>query len=424
MDAARVVEGLIAGPALVFGSLPPEGRDVDLLVRPAEQRALEAGLPGAGFGRRGLTWARFAGCGAEAVEIVPASDWALPESALDELFAAAEPVEGFARLVRPAGHHALLIMARRLARDPWSVGERQLARVRDPLSDRHTYEAARALAPAWRLEDALDELERRAAAREPETPRRPSLPRRLARVAHGRHRGALIALSGLDGSGKSTQAEGLARALDTAGIPAVITWTQLRDTTVLGSLAGWGRRLLALREGRAGAEADAAAAARPGAPQPAPGADLVEAARRERHPRLYAAWAVVVAAVHAYERTRTVSARLRRGETVICDRWTLDALVHLRFMYGARARHRLARLLLTRTPPRPTLAYLLEVDTQVALERKPEYTAEQASTRARLYHEEAERLGITVLDASAPREELCTRIVWEVWEALGGARPA
>ena len=59
---------------------------------------------------------RFAQCTAEPVDVVPAGEWGLPPAEEEALFAEARTLEGLERLARPAPHHALLILARRLAR--------------------------------------------------------------------------------------------------------------------------------------------------------------------------------------------------------------------------------------------------------------------------------------------------------------------
>jgi hypothetical protein len=111
-DAAGVVDDAAPHSVLVFGSLPGAGRDLDLLVRDEDLDALRSGLDREGFLSQGDEWVRFAAGTVEAVDLAPASTWRLPAAALDELFGAARPIEGFTRLVRPSPAHALLILAR------------------------------------------------------------------------------------------------------------------------------------------------------------------------------------------------------------------------------------------------------------------------------------------------------------------------
>src|ERR1700760_276018 len=83
-------------------------RIVDLALPSPEALAAAAGaLEAAGFVRRGDTWARFDAPAPYAVELVDARRTGLPDAALAELFAEAEPAPGYERLLRPAPAHAL-----------------------------------------------------------------------------------------------------------------------------------------------------------------------------------------------------------------------------------------------------------------------------------------------------------------------------
>jgi hypothetical protein len=62
LDSVATVDSLIGERAVVFGSLPPAGRDLDLLLRPAAEAAPAGELPEKGFvSKRGI-WARFGAC--------------------------------------------------------------------------------------------------------------------------------------------------------------------------------------------------------------------------------------------------------------------------------------------------------------------------------------------------------------------------
>src|SRR6185295_14636664 len=98
-------------------------------------------------------------------------------------------------LVRPAPHHALLILAR-LGMTKKRLGRLERALAEDP----DALEKARLLAADWRVD--LRRLRIRLISR----------PRRRRRV--------VIALSGIDGSGKSSQANAAEDALDRLGYTA------------------------------------------------------------------------------------------------------------------------------------------------------------------------------------------------------------
>jgi hypothetical protein len=244
---------MLDAPTLVIGSPPPEGHDLDLLVPPSQEQVLESVLERLGFVRQlvppfpgyplGFSiWARFRDCGADAVDAIPLGTFELPRAEVDRLFAEARPIPGFARLVRPAPHHVLLILAHNFmdptdARAALPAGRRrrvERALAEDPLA----YDRARALAPAWgrperlvRLEAAFG-LEEAAVADGGDADGRGSHVRRSLQRLLGYQRawrgGHLVALCGPDEEARSTQAEGLARALEALDISATIVRPQVR----------------------------------------------------------------------------------------------------------------------------------------------------------------------------------------------------
>lgn len=158
--------------------------------------------------------------------------------------------------------------------------------------------------------------------------------------------GRIIALSGMDGAGKSTAALTVRDELAAAGVPVLVHWTRLAaDVGRLDLLARAVRRVL-----RRHASATVGCA------------DLTPSGGVARR-----GWAVLVAATTT--RTARRAGRLRRrGYVVVCDRWLLDALVDLRVRYGSS---RAAEWLLRRGFPLADETRLLRVDPAVAAARKP-----------------------------------------------------
>jgi thymidylate kinase len=126
-----------------------------------------------------------------------------------------------------------------------------------------------------------------------------------------------------------------------------------------------------------------------------------------------------VAVANGITQRRETRSHLRKGRVVICDRYSLDSAVHLRYRYGEHRRFRLQAALVRVLSPRPVRAFLLDVPAETGLARKAEqYDLGQLARQVRLYREEHEQLGVRRLDGERPREELCAEIAREVWLAL------
>jgi len=106
-----------------------------------------------------------------------------------------------------------------------------------------------------------------------------------------------------------------------------------------------------------------------------------------------------------------------KGTSVVCDRWLVDSLVDLRVRYG---RHRMAERILTVGTPRPDLSILLEIDAPLSAERKPGDQVERILWEMEaLYAELAERHGLTVVDARAPKGDVEAQVRALVEPLLG-----
>ena len=431
MTLAEAIDARLGAPALVFGSPPPEGRDLDLLVRPREEHDLRAWLAQEGFLERGGEWVRFRDCGVDSLDLVPLSAWGLPDEAADELFAEARPVRGFRRLVRPAPRHLLLALARRLVEEDGRLPAKHRARIERALAEDATaWQGARASAAAWKGMPALDALAHaygtgarvsrgsRAAALA-EWPyaqgRTPARARARAWLEAGRsHRpqAHLVSFSGLDGAGKSSQAEALRGTLEQLGWEVTMQWVRLEWTTL------WENRWLGILgwPARAGLGVLARLRAAPGGDAPA---TLTPAAVRQRSGLVANVWVTVVAIAHASAQRRETRPPLRPGRIVICDRYTLDAAAHLRFRYGESRSFGFQIGLVERLSPKPLRAYFVDVPAETAYARKAEqYSLDDLTRQARLYREEALRLGVRRLDGERPREELCAEVAEDIWRAL------
>lgn len=399
MTLLDLVAESVEGPVLVVGRMPPEGRDLDLLVRGDDMARLTARLADAGFAERGGRWVRFGEARVDIVDVVAVESWDLPEAEVADLFAVDTKV------AQPGPVHVALLEMRR-----WTAGsaptERRRARVEEALAS---------------SAQVRDEVARRAAAWKVSTT--PPPPRPLRRVeCRLRQRGHVVTLSGIDGSGKSSQVEALRAALEQLGYPTATVWTRITlnpSLTVIGTPV---KKVIALLSGRR-----RQAPSKPHVDGRPPGHGVTPAdpgqAFRVRYPVVNHAWLTVIAVVNALTHWREVGQHLARGRIVVCDRYTLDSAVHLRYKYGPKERFRLQSGIVRVLSPRPLRSYLLDVPGAVAHARKPEkYTADDLEALAELYREEAERIGVRRLDGQQPPHQLTAAIADDVLQALVGQR--
>ncbi|WP_251328603.1 dTMP kinase [Haloplanus pelagicus] len=216
-----------------------------------------------------------------------------------------------------------------------------------------------------------------------------SLGRLVSELRRGRlgalRSGLLVSFSGIDGAGKTTQAERLIEEFEAIDVPAVHVWARWRPFVsyplmgVLYVLFGWRRK-------------------------------DYHRSRTLRH-----VWGYLVALDQLIFFSRHLLVPLLRGKVVFVDRYLLDQLVELEYdgLYNPRAATLLRRLL-----PSPERTVLMEVPVETALDRKDDtqemldrlHIDTDARTylerRQELYRKHAADVGhVTRVDTSRPIEE-------------------
>ncbi|HEX8854612.1 MAG TPA: hypothetical protein VF752_03355, partial [Thermoleophilaceae bacterium] len=233
---------------------------------------------------------------------------------------------------------------------------------------------------------------------------------------------ALIAVSGIDGSGKTTLIDALRERLGEDGYKVEVVWTRLEWTTLWESSSRL-ERITALVDWVPARKETAPAAPEPAEPtsawlEPAP-ARSAAAQLRRRSRLLTRAWAGVVATLHAQAQRKAVVPHLREGKVVICDRYTLDAAVALHRRYDSVRSLGLQVRLMQFLSPRPLLAWHLDLPVAVAAQRKEhELGIAERQRENVLYRRERERLGWSRLDAARPVDELVQQVTREAESAL------
>ena len=277
------------------------------------------------------------------------------------------------------------------------------------VQDARAWHEAHRRAAAW-------DLDRQLAAIEAAFSTGAALP--AARRRQRPRRGHVIALSGVDGAGKSAQSWGLVEALQRTGIAAATEHTPLGSNRFLWEIAGVAHRFVR-NASRYGVFADAARRVEAGGSilrdpeQPAATGGRVQPVPTQ-------VWATLVAIANAFTHWRGAWRHLLRGRVVIHDRYTLDSVVRLRTLYGETSRFPLQRWLIRCLSPKPLCAFLLDVSPETALARKQDrWSLQQLRAQVDLYYAECERLGVEMVDAERPQEEICAEIAAEVWRRRG-----
>lgn len=396
MNVSAFVDSAVQDRVVVFGSLPPNGRDLDLLVRGPERDALVKALTAAGFLQRRNVLALFQGSSVESVELIPAADWKLRPEELDALYEQAWPIGDLQHVVRPAAHHALLIAARRFDREG-GLSTKLRAQIQAALEeDGSAWKTGAARATAWGAERAFAALRRSYEEPPSASPSRGPAPAAWLRTRV--RRPTVVALSGLDGSGKSTQARALQSTLERLGLEVAVFWTRLSYDPVLDVVATPVKAALRGRD-----SADAQTEQRP----------------HHRSELLTQGWTGIVALANVSTLRRAAHRLTGRGRVVIFDRFALDSVVQLRHKYGEHRKFTLQNGAIRKLTPRATAAFFLDVEPATALARKPDdFDLDELTAQARLYRTEARRLGVLRLDGERPPDELSEEIARRVWRAL------
>jgi thymidylate kinase len=206
---------------------------------------------------------------------------------------------------------------------------------------------------------------------------------RVSEQAWNRKKGFLITISGIDGSGKSSNAIALATALRQKGFPVSRSWTGYKHALsypflALLRLVGYTHRIKVR--------------------------GLVFFRREIRRNKVIAKlWPLAIALDFVPKAWRTVLLPLYQGRIIISDRYVYDVVAELTqdAGMGIRTRH-----LLLHTVPKPDIAFLMDVDEEIAWERAmvpgraPEQPYYDLGERRRIYRDLARTYGIIILDGS------------------------
>jgi dTMP kinase len=219
----------------------------------------------------------------------------------------------------------------------------------------------------------------------------------LELLARSRAKPRLIVLLGVDGTGKSTQAELLTKDAEARGIRTVAVWSRWEPFIL--------RPIMAAARRASGGDA-------------ASSGDAYErhASFKRRVSRLAAArraWEWLASVDHGVRTIPKILSARRSAELVIADRYYHDALVDMGANYGSRPPR--ARGLF-RLFPRPDRIIVLDAPEEIVFGRKEDVPSiEYLRERRPLYLELAKEHGWPVVDATQSREAVHAEVAEIVW---------
>jgi thymidylate kinase len=236
-------------------------------------------------------------------------------------------------------------------------------------------------------------------------PPRPNLAWPRARLTHLPLRASrlraerlVVSFSGIDGSGKSTQAALLRESLDRLGVPAAAVWGRVgfSSSRLLSGVTDAIRRFLP-------SGSHSAQRAR------AEGSGGGEQPLTRRGP---VGWSWALAVTVEYLRQVRAGVRRRRGHVVVLDRGLPDALVDLEQGFGGSLGLGLHRRLVRRFTPRADVMFYLRISGAAAVARKDDFFAASVlQGYADRLDALAPPLGAVVVDAEQPLAELAHEIL-------------
>ncbi len=218
-------------------------------------------------------------------------------------------------------------------------------------------------------------------------------------------RGRMLVLTGLDGSGKSTQAELLARRLYENGYEVAKVWSRW-EPALSAPLIRTAKRRLGAREDAATADYT----------------DFTAAKRQAMNkPWKQSLWQLMVWSEYAVQMHWRLLPHALRRRGVICDRYIHDTLVDIAINFSVKPEEieRLCRHPLLALFPAPRSVIYIDIDPETGAGRKrdgtpPEYLAD----RREHYLSLAQLIGAPTVNGG----ETIERVAEAIWESTGSWR--
>ena len=202
-------------------------------------------------------------------------------------------------------------------------------------------------------------------------------------------RALLICFTGIDGSGKTTQARLLVDWLASKGIQSKYVWSRGEVLTIRSILLFMGRRAL-------GTSAREIASDKKSYRE--------YQSRKSKlmgNPLVRALWSAMIHPEHLLQINRDIRRKMQDGYVVVCDRYLWDSTVDLAVLNNKNPAWLSSRLnrLMWKFVPQPTITFLIDIPPEEAIKRKNDIPSfEYVQRRADLYRYLAKHESLTLID--------------------------
>lgn len=215
--------------------------------------------------------------------------------------------------------------------------------------------------------------------------------------------GLLVALSGIDGAGKSTQISLLSEKFDTEGVPYVYLWTRGGNTPGVTFIKSFLRRFSPLR-------------------LPPPGRSEGRTKMLAK-PRVQILWLIAAILELCWIYGIFVRWQTFRGRLVLCDRYLADTLIDFKVMFPQQeVEVWMLWKFLVKITPAPAASFFLKIPLDTSFERClvkyepfPD-TDEEKRTRYNLYVSHFTEDKATIIDGTGNKADICAQILGAIFE--------
>jgi len=211
----------------------------------------------------------------------------------------------------------------------------------------------------------------------------------------------LLAFSGVDGSGKTTQIKALIQALNTCELKTKYVWSRCGSSKFVGFLVKIGKLVFSKRNSQPISNTYDKVQER-------------ESYLRNRLVRFFWSWLILTELTIKYD--LAVGLPVLLGRIVLCDRYVLDTVAELSAYCNDNNMHnRLHSKLSNFLNPSPNWAFLLDVSPQVVLRRNHEKIPRaHLEKQISLYRKMAKHYNVTIINNDLSFEEINDKLVYDI----------